>query len=46
MTTSDLSHADAGRIGAPGGDLHQFGFNGELPDLDKARAAITAEATA
>ena len=38
--------ADAGRIEALGGDLHQFGFNGELPDLDRARAAITAEAAA
>jgi 8-hydroxy-5-deazaflavin:NADPH oxidoreductase len=38
--------ADAGRIEAPGGDLHQFGLNGELPDLDQARAAITAKATA
>ena len=32
--------ATAGRIEAPGGDLHQFGFNGELVDLDRARAAI------
>jgi 8-hydroxy-5-deazaflavin:NADPH oxidoreductase len=31
--------SDAGRIEAPGGDLHQFGFNGELVDLDRARAA-------
>jgi predicted dinucleotide-binding enzyme len=38
--------ADAGRIEAPGGDLHQFGLNGQLPDLDQASAAITAEATA
>ena len=30
--------ADAGRIEAPGGDLHQFGLNGRLPDLDQARA--------
>jgi 8-hydroxy-5-deazaflavin:NADPH oxidoreductase len=29
--------ADAGRIEAPGGDLHQFGLNGRLPDLDQAR---------
>jgi predicted dinucleotide-binding enzyme len=34
--------ADAGRIEAPGGDLHQFGLNGELVDLDQARAAIAA----
>jgi 8-hydroxy-5-deazaflavin:NADPH oxidoreductase len=31
---------DAGRIEAPGGDLHQFGLNGELVDLDQARAAV------
>jgi 8-hydroxy-5-deazaflavin:NADPH oxidoreductase len=34
--------ADAGRIEAPGGDLHQFGLNGGLVDLDQARAAIAA----
>jgi 8-hydroxy-5-deazaflavin:NADPH oxidoreductase len=34
--------ADAGRIEAPGGDLHQFGLNGELVDLDQAHAAIAA----
>jgi predicted dinucleotide-binding enzyme len=34
--------ADAGRIEAPGGDLHQFAFNGELVDLDRARAAVNA----
>ena len=32
----------ASRIEAPGGDLHQFGFNGEIVDLDKARAAMSA----
>jgi predicted dinucleotide-binding enzyme len=32
--------ADAGRIEAPGGDLHQFGFNGELVDVDQAHAAL------
>ena len=32
--------AAAGRIEAPGGDLHQFGLNGELVDLDQARAAV------
>ncbi|HUC15761.1 MAG TPA: NAD(P)-binding domain-containing protein [Acidimicrobiales bacterium] len=32
--------AAAGRIEAPGGDLHQFGFNGEIVDLDQARAAL------
>ena len=35
--------ADAGRIEAPGGDLHQFGLNGQLVDLDQARAAIAGE---
>jgi predicted dinucleotide-binding enzyme len=35
--------ADAGRIEAPGGDLHQSGLNGELVDLDQARAAVAAE---
>jgi predicted dinucleotide-binding enzyme len=35
--------SDAGRIEAPGGDLHQFGFNGELVDLDRARAALAGE---
>jgi 8-hydroxy-5-deazaflavin:NADPH oxidoreductase len=37
--------ADAGRIEAPGGDLHQFTLNG-LVDLNEARAAIAAEAPA
>jgi predicted dinucleotide-binding enzyme len=32
--------ADAGRIEMPGGDLHQFGLNGAVLDLDEARAAI------
>jgi 8-hydroxy-5-deazaflavin:NADPH oxidoreductase len=32
--------ADAGRIEAPGGDLHQFGFNGEIIDLEQARSAL------
>ena len=36
--------ADAGRIEMPGGDLHQFGLNGALLDLDEARAKVaTAE---
>ena len=30
----------AGRIEAPGGDLHQFGLNGEIVDLDQALAAL------
>jgi 8-hydroxy-5-deazaflavin:NADPH oxidoreductase len=35
--------AGAGRIEAPGGDLHQHGgLNGRLLDLHEARAAITA----
>jgi len=32
--------AAAGRIEMPGGDLHQFGLNGALLDLDQARAAV------
>jgi 8-hydroxy-5-deazaflavin:NADPH oxidoreductase len=32
--------ADAGRIETPGGDLHQFGLNGEVIDLEQARAAL------
>jgi len=32
--------ADAGRIEAPGGDLHQFGFNGDIVDLEQARAVL------
>lgn len=31
--------AAAGRIEAPGGDLHQYGFNGEVVDIDRARSA-------
>src|SRR4029077_17391369 len=31
--------AAAGRIEAPGGDLHQYGFNGEVVDLARARSA-------
>ncbi len=38
--------ADAGRIEGPGGDLAQFGLNGELLDLDQARAAIAAAGVA
>src|SRR2546429_8989684 len=35
--------ADAGRIEVPGGDLHQNGgLNGQLLDLDQARAALAA----
>jgi predicted dinucleotide-binding enzyme len=34
--------ADAGRIEMPGGDLHQFGLNGELLDLEQARAAVAS----
>jgi predicted dinucleotide-binding enzyme len=37
---------DAGRIDAPGGDLHQFGLSGELADLDQARAAVAKEPSA
>ena len=38
--------ADAGRIEMPGGDLHQFGLNGALLDLDQARAVVSAEVSA
>jgi predicted dinucleotide-binding enzyme len=31
---------DAGRIEMPGGDLHQFGLNGAVLDLDEARDAV------
>ena len=31
---------DAIRIEAPGGDLHQFSFDGEILDLEQARAAL------
>ena len=34
--------AAAVRIEMPGGDLHQLGLNGELLDLNQARAAIAA----
>ena len=34
--------ADTKRVEAPGGDLHQFALNGELVDLNQARAAIAA----
>jgi predicted dinucleotide-binding enzyme len=34
--------AAAVRIEMPGGDLHQYGSNGELLDLNQARAAIAA----
>jgi hypothetical protein len=34
---------DAGRIEVPGGDLHQYGgLNGQLLDIDQARAAVAA----
>jgi hypothetical protein len=34
--------ADAGRLEAPGSDLHQFGLHGEFVDLDQPRAAVGA----
>jgi predicted dinucleotide-binding enzyme len=34
--------ADAGRLEGPGGDLSQSGMNGELLDLDQARATLAA----
>ena len=38
--------ADAGRVEVPGGDLHQNGgLNGQLLDLDQARAAVAAGPT-
>jgi predicted dinucleotide-binding enzyme len=37
---------DAGRLEMPGGDLHQFGLNGALLDLDQARAAVAPEVSA
>ena len=37
--------AAAGRIEAPGGDLHQYGFNGEVPDIDRAKAATAGSGT-
>jgi 8-hydroxy-5-deazaflavin:NADPH oxidoreductase len=38
--------AEAGRIEVPGGDLHQNGgLNGQLIDLDQARAAVAAGPT-
>jgi 8-hydroxy-5-deazaflavin:NADPH oxidoreductase len=41
------SVADAGRIEAPGGDLHQGGgLNGRILDRDEARGAIAAERSA
>jgi predicted dinucleotide-binding enzyme len=36
--------SDAGRIEMPGGDLHQFGLNGALLDLDQALAAVAGTA--
>jgi 8-hydroxy-5-deazaflavin:NADPH oxidoreductase len=32
--------AAAGRLETPGGDLHQFGLNGEVIDLEQARTAL------
>ncbi len=34
--------AAAGRIEVPGGDLHQAGLNGEILNVDQARAAVTS----
>jgi 8-hydroxy-5-deazaflavin:NADPH oxidoreductase len=34
--------ADAGRIEGPSGSLHQIGLNGELVNVDEARAAVAA----
>jgi len=38
--------ADAGRLEGPDGDLSQGGLNGELVDLEQARAAVAAAASA
>jgi len=38
--------ADAGRIEMPGGDLHQASLNGQLLDLDQARALLGSEVAA
>jgi 8-hydroxy-5-deazaflavin:NADPH oxidoreductase len=35
----------AARIEMPGGDLHQFGLNGEVLDLDQARRALAKRAS-
>src|SRR5256714_14551489 len=32
----------AGRIEMPGGDLHQFGLNGKILDLEEARSTVAA----
>ena len=36
--------AAAGRIEMPGGDLHQFGLDGQLLDLDQAQTAVASVA--
>jgi hypothetical protein len=36
--------AAAGRIEAPGGDLHQYGFNGDVVDIDRAKVATAGTA--
>ena len=33
---------DDGRIEGPSGDLNQFGLDGEIIDLEQARAALAA----
>jgi len=38
--------AAAVRIEMPGGDLHQYGLNGELLDVDQARMAVAEEVRA
>ena len=37
--------AAAGRIEAPSGDLHQYGFNGEVVDIVRARSAAAGSGT-
>ena len=36
---------DAGRIEGPGGDLSQFGLNGEIIDIEKARSVLAGAQT-
>jgi predicted dinucleotide-binding enzyme len=38
--------ADTGRIEMPGGDLHQFGLDGRVLDIDEAHALLAAKVTA
>jgi 8-hydroxy-5-deazaflavin:NADPH oxidoreductase len=45
--SNPLGFDENGQVLLPGGDLHQMGLNGELPDLDRAREVLaTTEVTA